>query len=260
MSAFISFLGITMVGGGAFLGYSGWNRRRERRTIAERETTDVLSVTPGPTEVYGEALPADAAAMNAPFSDDECLLAEWEIEEWDTSGKHSSWTTRGSGTLAVPFEIDDGTDSIRVDPTGADIELSGEYETVEVGIDEHPPTAVRRFVELDSTPGEASGSLLSALELGNKTGDRKYHQRIVRPGEACYVHGTATRAESREFGDRSHEIRRSVDDGHADADLFLVSDSTEADLLSSRRDAELRLAGGVLGTILGVVLLASVAL
>lgn len=260
MSAFVSLLGVAMAGGGALLGYSGWNRRRERRMIAERETTDVLSVTPGPTEVYGETTPAEDGPMNAPFSDDECLLAEWEIEEWDTSGKHSSWTTRGSGTLAVPFELDDGTDSVRIDPAGADVELSGEYETVEVGIDEHPPEPVQRFVDLDSTPAAASGSLFSALEWGNKTGDRKYHQRIVRPGEACYVHGTATRAESREFGDRSHEIRRSAEDGHADADLFLVSDSTEADLLSARRDAELRLASGVFGVVLGGVLLASAVL
>lgn len=52
--------------------------------------------------------------------------------------------------------------------------------TVEVGIDETPPDPIRRFVELDSTPGAASGS------------------------------------------------------------LFLIADSTGSELLSERRDAELR--------------------
>ena len=47
--------------------------------------------------------------MRAPFSDGGCLLAEWEIEEWEESGKHASWRTEGSGTLTVPFYVGDDT-------------------------------------------------------------------------------------------------------------------------------------------------------
>ncbi|MFO7925155.1 hypothetical protein [Natronomonas sp.] len=62
------------------------------------------------------------------------------------------------------LSVDDRADSVRVDSDGANIEHTAERETIEVGIHEEPPPQVRRFVELDSTPGEASGSLLSALE------------------------------------------------------------------------------------------------
>lgn len=260
MSAFLFLVGIAAVGISGFVARSGVTRRRERRTIAARETTDALAVTPGPTEVYGTAKPVGDGAMVAPFSEEECLLAQWEIEEWDTSGKHSSWRTRGSGTLAVPFSLDDGTDSVRVDPDGATIELTADRETTEVGIDEEPPAQVRRFVELDSTPDEASGSMFSALEWGTKTGDRKYHQRIVRLDAEVYVHGTATRTESREFGERSYEIRETADDGHTNAGLFLIADSTEADLVSARRDAEIRLVIGGLGLAAGLAILISVVL
>lgn len=251
MNGWFLVLGVLAVGGGGFLLWSGWRRRVERRLIASRETTDALAVTPGPTEVYGTAEPTDDGPMAAPFTGDDCLLAEWEIEEWDTSGKSSAWRTRGSGTLAVPFGIDDGTDTIAVAPEGADVELTGDRRTIEVGIDEAPPDPVARFLDLDSTPGEASGSLFSALEWGTKTGDRRYHQRIVTPGEAVYVHGTATRVESRAFGDRDYEIRAKADDGHRDAELFLIADSDESDLLEARGDAELRLAFGALALVAG---------
>lgn len=83
--------------------------------------------------------------MRAPFSDDECVLAEWEIEECDESGKGSRWRTEGSGTLSVPFYVDDGTDRVLVRPDGATVELSGDRTTTGVGIDETPPAANRSF-------------------------------------------------------------------------------------------------------------------
>jgi hypothetical protein len=256
MNGWFLLLGVLALGGGGFLLWSGWRRRTERRLIASRETVDAIAVTPGPTEVYGAAEPTDGGPMTAPFTDDDCLLAEWEIEEWDASGKSSSWRTRGSGTLAVPFRIDDGADAVEVDADDADVELAGDRRTIEVGIDEEPPRPVRRFLELDSTPGEASGSLFSALEWGTKTGDRRYHQRIVTPGEAVYAHGTATRVESRAFGDRNYEIRAKADDGHRDAELFLIADSDESDLLEARGDAELRLAFGALALVAGLAVIA----
>lgn len=251
MSAVGVVLSLLFAGGGVWLGWTGWQRRRERQTIAARETTDALSVTPGPTEVSGTAVADDDRTLTAPFTDASCLLAEWQVEEWDTSGDSSSWQTLDTGTLAVPFAVDDGTGTVRVAPEGASIELTDSWWTETVEIDDEPPATVKQFLDRDSTPRAATGSLLPSFGWGNEEGDRRYHQRLLRPGEEVYVHGTATRTDSRSFGDVAHEIRESADDGHRDAELFIIADGDESDVIASRRDAETRLLAGAITVALG---------
>ena len=257
MSSVIPIVGLLLVGVGiAGVGY-GYRRRRQRSAIASVETTDALRVTPGPAEVHGAAGPADDGPMRAPFSGDSCLLAEWKVEEWEESGKHSSWRTEGSGTLAVPFHVGDDTGEVLVRPDGATVELSGDWRTTEVGVDETPSDPIREFVEMESTPGEPSGALLGALDWGTQAGDRRYHQRVLRPGEEAYVHGTATRIESERFGDDDFEIVAEADDGHPDSDVFLVADSAESELLARRRDWVLYVGFGAVVAVAGAGLVGS---
>jgi len=259
VSTTTAIIGVLLVAVGAVGGGYGYHRYRQRRVIESVETTDALRVTPGPAEVYGTAVPLEKP-LRAPFSEQDCVLAEWEIEEWEESGKHSSWRTEGSGTLTTPFYVEDETGRVLVRPGEATVELSRPRETVEVGVDEEPPTPVRSFIDLDSTPGEPDEALIGALDWGTQVGDRKYHQRTLAPGEEVYVHGTATRVGARSFGDPDLEIVGGADDGHPDADIFLVSDSTESELLDRRSDAVLYLVAGGLAAMAGVALLVAGAL
>lgn len=70
-----------------------------------------------------------------------------------------------------------------------------------------------------------------------------------------YVHGTATRVGAETFGAHDFEIVARADDGHPDADLFLVADRPESALLADRRDARLYLVGGGLSLLVGVATL-----
>lgn len=252
MSVVLGFLGLLLFGaGGLGIGY-GWRRRRQRTAIADTETTDALRLTPGPAELVGTAEASDEGALPAPFSDGSCFLAEWEIEEWDESGKHSSWRTEGTGTVTTPFFLDDGTDRVLVRPSEATVDLSVSRETTRVGVDEEPPEPIRRFLDLDATPGDPDEALVKALDWGQQVGDRKYHQRLLGPGDEVYVHGTATRVGAETFGANDFELVASADDGHPDADVFLVADSTEAELLADRRDWLLYAGGGALAAIAGL--------
>ena len=257
MSSVVPIVGLLLIGIGiAGVGY-GYRRRRQRAAIASVETTDALCVTPGPAEVYGTAEPADNGSMRAPFSKGGCLLAEWKVEEWEESGKHSSWRTEGSGTLTVPFYVGDDTGQVLVRPGGAAVELSGDRETTEVGVDETPPEPIREFIEMESTPGEPSEALVGALDWGTRIGDRRYHQRVLQPGEEVYVHGMATRVESERFGDDDFEIVAEADDDHPDSNVFLVADSTESALLARRRDWVLYIGVGAVVAVTGVGLAVS---
>jgi hypothetical protein len=251
VSVVIGAIGLVLVGAGVVaIGY-GWRRRRQRTVIADTETTDALRLTPGPAEVVGTAEESDEGPLPAPFSDDSCLIAEWEIEEWEESGKHSSWRTEGKGTVTTPFFVDDGTDRVLVRPSEATVDLSAPRETTRVGVDEEPPEAIRRFLELDSTPGDPSEALIKALDWGTQVGDRKYHQRLLKSGDEVYVHGTATRVGAETFGANDFELVASADDGHRNADIFLVADSTEAELLDDRRDWLLYAGAGALAALVG---------
>jgi hypothetical protein len=250
--------GLVMLGVGAFAIARGRKRRHQKATIEGTETTDVLRLTPGPAEVVGRAEPTEDGPMRAPFSDDDCLAAYWEIEEWEESGKHSSWRTEGSGYLSTPFYVDDGTDRVLVRPKDATFEIDRHAESViEVGTDEVPPEPIQSFLELDSTPGDPDRALIEALDWGQQIGDRRYRQDLIRPGEQVYVHGTATRVGAREFGGNDFELVAEADDGFEDADLFLVSDRSEADLVSARRDSLLYLVGGGVLALVGTVLVVS---
>jgi len=254
---FAVLFGLGLVGVGAFGAYRGWRQREEREVIQSTPTTDVLALTPGPVEVVGTAKPTDDGPLRAPFSDDDCLVAEWEIEEYDEAGKHSGWETVGSGVVSRPFFVDDGTDAALVRPEGARLDVEETAErTVEVTATEDPPEPVREFLELDTTPGQSDEPLLPGLDWGQMDGDRRYSQHLVRPEETVYVHGTATRVGAEEFGGHDFEIRASADDGHPDADLFLVSDRSEETLLESRRYARLYLVGGAIAVLLGLGVLA----
>lgn len=245
---------LALVVGGAFGVYRGWHQRAERQVIRSTPTTDVLSITPGPVEVVGTARPTEEGPLRAPFSEDDCLIAEWEITEYEEAGKHSSWNTVGRGVVSTPFFVDDGTDAALVRPEGVRLDVEETAErTIEVPTTEDPPEPVQAFLELDTTPGQADEPLLPGLDWGQMTGDRRYTQHLVRPDETVYVHGTATRAGAEEFGGHDFEIGASASDGHAEADLFLISDRSEEDLLASRRFARLYLVGGAIAILAGTV-------
>jgi hypothetical protein len=257
VSVVVGVLGLLLFGAGIVgIGY-GWRRRRQRTVIADTETTDALRLTPGPAEVVGTADASDEGPLPAPFSEASCLLAEWEIEEWDESGKHSSWRTEGQGTVTTPFYVDDGTDRVLVRPSEATVDLSVSRETTRVGVDEEPPESIRRFLDLDSTPGDPDEALIKALDWGTQVGDRKYHQRLLKPGDEVYVHGTATRVGAETFGANDFELVESADDGHPDAELFLVADSTESELIADRRDWLLYAGAGALAALVGFGVIAA---
>jgi hypothetical protein len=233
----------------------GRRMRAERALMESTETTDALRVTPGPVELVGRAEPAEEGLLPAPFTDEAVVAAWWEIEEWEESGDTSSWRTEGSGTYATEFYLDDGTDRVLVRPDDATLEFDPDGTwTREVGVDDPLPDSIREFLELDSTPGGPDEALIKALDWGQQVGDRKYWQRVVRPGEEVYVLGTATRVGAREFGANDFEVVAAADDGHRDSERFIVSNRSESELVAARSNATPYLVGG------GVLVLAGVAL
>lgn len=200
----------------------------------------------GAVEIEGTArADDDGATVESPFTGTDCLAYEYEVEEYQSSGKHSSWKTLAEGRRGVPFVVRDATGAVEVDPDGA--ELRFEDHAVEVDPGEEPPEDVARFVGANPDVDRQDASLdlgITELALGNR---QRFTERRLDPGEDVYVYGQARPDDGGEWGDSL--VDAVVGDGDA-APVFVVSDTDERG--TARRFA----VDGLLHVGLGVALLA----
>jgi hypothetical protein len=233
---------LVLGGGGAGLVATGFRRRKQRTLMRDTPTEDVESIAVGPSEVTGSALAADGDPFVAPFSDDDCVVADYEVEQYHEDDDGGSWHTVASGVVHEPFYVDDGTGRVLVEPHDeANFDLDpADRETVRVDSDQRGPDAVQRFVErMDSMryPADAAGS----------ENDRRYHQNLIRDKESVYVFGTAQPRDGDRSGGKYPErlvIRHVTDDDALDDTMFLISDDSEAGLIDRREWAGLRIPAG----------------
>ncbi|WP_162224522.1 hypothetical protein [Halorussus amylolyticus] len=249
-------LSLAAVGVGAWLCYRGLTLHRQRKLIEETPTEDIWNLDLGPAEITGTAKPIDGETLRAPFTDETCLAATWEIEEWDEGGKHSSWRTEGSGSVSVSaFEVEDDTASIVVRPGGAEFDIDeGAEATIEVGGPDDPPKPIRKFLASDSTPGASDRPLIEALDWGQQEGDRKYHHHLIKPGEEVYVYGTV-HPEGDLVGPTKPEHMEIRKADEREEPMFLISDRPEEDLVRSRKFGVWRIPVGAILALVGVGLL-----
>lgn len=143
----------------------------------------------GPIELRGEARPADGT-IEAPFSGADCLVCVYEVEEYRSSGKSSSWQTIDSGEEYVPFLLGEDSASVLIEPPGADFRLSRD-DRIEIDGGTRPPERIARYIDEDEDIDSQNTSInLRVFEL--KTGnDRRFTEHRLDPGREAHVLGTA---------------------------------------------------------------------
>ena len=246
----VAYVLIALAGGG-YLIRKGFRRWRQRQLIQNTPTEQAQSLSIGPSEITGRAVTADGEPMGAPFSDDECVVACYEIKEYDTSGDNSSWKTVEEETLFDPFYVDDGTGEVLVRPhDDATFDLDPDDWTEEyVDSSERGPKAVQEFVRRHDSvdfPSDASG----------QSNDRKYRQNLIRQSESVYVFGTVQPRDEDDVGVGSTNadrlvIQKVLDDSMREP-LFLISDDEQCGLIERRRWALWRLPVGGFFLVAGV--------
>lgn len=205
--------------------YGCW-KLRPAYHVYRGDTDDVLSVerAEGPVELEGTASELDdAGTVRAPLTGTPCLAYEYEVEELQSSGKNSSWNTVDEGSGRVPFRLEDGTASVRVDPTGATLALETD-RTIEVDGGEPEPEPVGEFLERESDLESENESLdLGIVEVATGN-DRRYHERRLEPGGEAYVLGRSRYdVEARET---MRDVSAVVEDG-PETPAFVVADTCQ---------------------------------
>ncbi|SFB69441.1 E3 Ubiquitin ligase [Halobiforma haloterrestris] len=210
-------VGIGLVAGGCW-------KLRPAYHVYRGDTDDVVAIerAEGPVELEGTADRIDATAT-APLTGSECLVYEYEVEEYQSSGKNSSWNTVDRGGGGVPFRLEDETASVRVDPAGADLALASE-DTIRVDGGEPEPEPIREFLATESDLESENTSLdLKIVEIATGN-DRKYHERRLESGEEAYVFGQSRYdVDARE---RMRDVSAVIEDGPG-APAFVVADASQ---------------------------------
>lgn len=253
---FIGLVGFAMAG---LVGRKGYRQHRRRRLVAETETTDVLDIdSERLVELTGAVDPVEP--IRSPIGDEECVLAAWEIEEWDESGQTDMWETRASGVYAAPFTLTDGTGEVRVavgdhvagdDADRTEISLgpvdldrlassgvaaesafcSLEDFTVAhtVPPDADPPAHIAEFVGDESDVSEQTDSITNVIDIGTAHNERRYYEGTIDPGQEIYLLGEARATSDAAYplGPDDVVIRPPADDGS-----LIVSDRSEDELLA----------------------------
>lgn len=244
-----------LVGGVAAMVH-GFRMRKQRNLIQETPTEDVESLSAGLSEVQGIARPhPEHGPITAPFSSDDCLVAEWKIEEYESDDDGGHWDTVASGVESVPFFVDDGTGKLLVDPHEDSVLDIDESEEPRIRVDssESPSGQVREFLDREPSVGASGDSLLDVLNFGS-AGDRRYYHHLLEPDEEVYAFGYVEPREGVSSPDNPENlVLRKTPEEDADLEpMFMISDKSQERLVEERKHAILWVPGGALISTLGL--------
>lgn len=214
----VALVGLVAV---AFLADGVRHGRRAFR-VHRNEPVDVASAAnaSGVVEVEGTVEPHEVTLV-APFTGQECVICQYEVEEYRSSGKSSHWETIHSGVGRRPFVLADGSGRLLVEPAGASLALD-EADVIRVDAGDRPPERIRRWIgetpAVDSEEGRWDLGPLS-IATGN---DRRYTERRLDPGETVHVYGAT---EYRRWSDAGGTVN-AVLRGEG-APFFRITDGSE---------------------------------
>ena len=223
---------VGMLSGLWFVSY-GFKRRKQRVLIRDTPTEQARSLSIGPSELTGTAVTGDREPIPAPFSDDEVVLASYEIEQYDDDDDNGGWKTVEDDTVFTPFYLDDGTGNVLVRPhEDATIELDpDDWTTVNVDSSQRGPKPIQEFIARNEDvdyPSDSSG----------KDNDRKYKQNLIETGDSVYVFGTVQPRDEEDIPQGAENeqrlVVRKVEDDTFREPMYMISDDT-ADNLKDRR-------------------------
>ncbi len=220
---------------GLWLFFYGLKSIKKKRLIENIPTSKIRSLAMGLVEVFGSVMPAEKKILKSPFTNKDCVYYKYTVEEYKSSGKHSSWVMRKKDDERVPFYIKDDTGMVLVDPKGAkmDIPIDNEFYS-RWGTD--PPEQVKKFLKSQNLKYE--GMLLG---INRKM---RYREYFVEPKDDLYIIGTAKDNPFTEEGTAKKGMEDVMIGKGKNERIFFISDKQEKTLLTALK---LKSAGGLIG-------------
>jgi hypothetical protein len=224
MSGELFFYSLAGLGGGLVLFVLGIVWFRRRMLIENTPTSKIRSLAMGLVEIYGKVVPAKQL-LKGPFSGDDCVYYKYTIEEYRHQGKNSRWVTVKQGEERTGFYLRDETGQVLVDPKGAGIEISKDYEFGS-GSGKDPPAQVMQFLDTSGMKHEGFFGFNKEMRF------TEYH---IAPGDSLYVMGTAGDNPFVEEGSAKEHVEDVMIQKGSFDKFYFISDKPEKEILSSLR-------------------------
>lgn len=246
-----TFFLVAMFGGGLYLVYNGFNTWKRKRLMQDTATEKVRSAAAGRTELNGTGTPL-GTPVERPFGDEDCLAASYRIERYDPDDDGGDWETIDSGTRYGPFQLDDGTGTMRVEPDESTLFKYDENHVreIEVGARDEEPPEIVTFLQRSDDVSVPDRDGVTGFLFSNK---RRYTERWIPVGEQLYVLGGAEPTEPDETNSSGLVLRQDEASGE-----FIVSEKSEDELVETARwKAPAKMVGGLAVSALGLFFLLS---
>jgi hypothetical protein len=226
--------------------YKGIKNLAMKRLIQDMPTSTIRSVAMGPVEVKGKVVAGDDTLV-APFSGKKCVYYRYMIEEKlpDKDMDKDRWKIITKGMEGRQFKLKDSTGQVAVDPTGAKVEVGGQFDaSSHIGVD--PPERIMKFCK--------DNKLKFENFLGmNKTW--RYTESRIEVGDELYVMAEATSNPAVEAGSaKTSDERILLKNGK----VFYITTKSEKDVVKSFqfKGVGFIIVGGIVAlTFLGIIML-----
>jgi len=176
------------LGYGVYAFFRGFRLLRNKRLVENTPTSRCRSVAMGLCEVAGRAkgdsvVPSLIGAIPS-------FCTKVKIERYQKSGKNSRWVKVHEAQMGIPFFLEDDTGRIKVDPTGAELDLTSDLEyATDSGLSNLLGLTLSRMPAKTSV--EANFRNYCAAHGVSSGGRMRFFEWNLCPDDPCYVFGSA---------------------------------------------------------------------
>ena len=161
-------------GAGIYLFFKGFKNFRNYRLMADTPVVPIRSLAMGRSEIYGTAR-GDVQVVS-PVSHTACYWYKVEIEKRTKDSKgRESWSHYATDINGVPFDLEDVTGKVRVDPSQAELDLQQQCKD-----DRYGDTYIERAGAGTAVPHFAGAPRVEPDEAARAT----VESRALSPDEA----------------------------------------------------------------------------
>lgn len=143
---------------------------KRARMIEDTPTSKIRSAAQGYVELVGPVIGGEAGELIAPLSQHPCVWYRYKVQRYRESGKNGHWETVQQGTSDAWFQINDGTGTCAIDPSGAEV-------VVELNRTWHSHNAIPGFA--------VNSGFFSSFQDGRY----RYVEELILPHETIYALG-----------------------------------------------------------------------
>lgn len=247
-------LGASIFGGVLF--WLGFKKYHKYRLIKDTPTSKIRSLAMGIVEIHGKAGCDEQKYIKTPFSQTNCFLYTYRIEEYrkhtttDSKGRARTtyrWETIARGRDEIDFTLTDDTGSVIINPKKSDVKIDVRKAYLQkagfLGAFSGILSSLKMLTSDSSYKGFDPKKLnlmpidtKSIVSFGSRVGDRRYYEHFITDNDEMYILGTAANNAS-----TTNKVK--IIKGENEP-TYIISDKSEKELLK-------KMGWGVAGLLLG---------